>query len=71
MIRDRLIMGISHSATRARILRDTDCRLERALQTLRLSETSTKEMIQMALESEAVNFTKGRPKKITHQTQIK
>ena len=52
MIRDRLIMGTSDSAARARIQRDTDCRLERALQTLRLIETSTKQMIKMATESE-------------------
>jgi len=69
MIRDRIVIGITDNGTRARMLREADLTLERALALCRASELATLQL--QKLNPEVVNFVKKKDKKPIHRKLIK
>ena len=58
MLRDRLILGTKDSAARARMFRETDLTLARAIDMCRIAEISQHQLLQIGSKQEEVNFTK-------------
>ena len=59
MIRDRIVIGIRDNRTRERLLREPDLKLERAIDTCRTNELSTKQRQKME-KSKIVNYTRAK-----------
>ena len=58
MLRDRLILGTKDSAARARMFRETDLTLARAIDMCRIAEISQHQLQQIGSKQEEVSFTK-------------
>ena len=44
MVRDRLVLGCKDSAARARLFREENCDLKRAVESLRISEATSEQL---------------------------
>ena len=58
LIRDRIVIGISESSMRARLLRESDLTLNRAIDMCRASEQATCQLRELDHDSEVVQYTK-------------
>ena len=58
LIRDRIVIGISDSSMRARLLRESDLTLNRAIDMCRASEQATCQLRELDHDSEVVQYTK-------------
>ena len=58
LIRDRIAIGISDSSMRARLLRESDLTLNRAIDMCRASEQATCQLRELDHDSEVVQYTK-------------
>ena len=60
LIRDRIVIGISDSSMRARLLRESDLTLNRAIDMCRASEKATCQQSELDHDSEVVQYTKHK-----------
>ena len=58
LIRDRIVIGISDSSMRARLLRERDLTLNKAIDMCRASEQATCQLIELDHGNEVVQYTK-------------
>ena len=58
MVRDRLVLGCRDSAARTRLFREKDCTLKKAIESLRISETTSEQLKKIEREDnqEPVNY---------------
>ena len=76
MVRDRLVLGCGDSAARTRLFREKSCDLKKAVESLRISETTSEQLKKIEgggdKEQEPVNFVeKEGPKKKRPERSIK
>ena len=58
MVRDRLVLGCKDTSARTRLFREKDCDLKKAIESLRISETTSEQLRKMEREGsqESANF---------------
>ena len=75
MLRDRLVLGCRDKGARARLFRERDCNLKKALETLQISETTQEQLKEIGGEDKptiinAVHTGKERIKSASKRTQL-
>ena len=74
MLRDRLVLGCRDKGARARLFREKDCNLKKALETLQISEATQEQLKDIGGEEKpisinAVNTEKGKAKPASKKAQ--
>ena len=72
MLRDRLVLGSRDKAARARLFREKECTLTKAVDSLRISKATLEQLTYMGeKEEETVNAVDGKPRQRTRKDRPK